>query len=172
MTGPRVLLLGMMGAGKTSVGEALAARTGWAYRDNDSLVAEISGVPTAELLERAGVDALRDAESAALRRAETDPGPLVAGVAGGVVERPDDVELLRSTDALVVYLQAPVEVLVDRVGDGAGRPFLQPDPETALRRLFDGREPLYREVADLVVDTTSGSAEDHAEQVLAATRTA
>jgi shikimate kinase len=172
VSGPRVLLLGMMGAGKTSVGEALAAKTGWAYRDNDSLVAEISGVPTAELLERAGVDALRDAESAALRRAETDPGPLVAGVAGGVVERPDDVELLRSTDALVVYLQAPVEVLVERVGDGAGRPFLQPDPETALRRLFDGREPLYREVADLVVDTTSGSAEDHAEQVLAATRTA
>jgi shikimate kinase len=172
VSGPRVLLLGMMGAGKTSVGEALAARTGWAYRDNDSLVAEISGVPPAELLERAGVDALRDAESAALRRAEADPGPLVAGVAGGVVERPDDVELLRSTNALVVYLQAPVEVLVERVGDGAGRPFLQPDPETALRRLFDGREPLYREVADLVVDTTSGSAEDHAEQVLAATRTA
>ena len=172
MSGTRVLLLGMMGAGKTSVGEALAAKTGWAYRDNDSLVAEISGVPTADLLERDGVDGLRDAESAALRRAETDPGPLVAGVAGGVVERPDDVELLRSTDALVVYLQAPVEVLVERVGDGAGRPFLQPDPETALRRLFDGREPLYREVADLVVDTTSGSAEDHAEQVLAATRTA
>ena len=169
MSGTRVLLLGMMGAGKTSVGRALAARTGWAYRDNDSLVAEIAGVPTAELLDRDGVEAMRDAESAALRRAIDDPGPLVAGVAGGTVERPDDVALLRSTDALVVYLHAPVEVLVARVGDGAGRPFLQPDPETALRRLFDGREPLYREVADLVVDTTTGSAEDHAEQVLAAT---
>jgi len=165
---PRVLLLGMMGSGKTSVGQEIAARTGWTYRDNDSLVGEMAGLPTAELLERDGVEALRDAESAALRRAVDDPGPLVAGVAGGVVERPADLELLRTTDALVVYLQAPVEVLIDRVGDGGGRPFLQPDPATALRRLFEGREPRYREVADLVVDTTTGTPADHAAQVLAA----
>ncbi|HTE72215.1 MAG TPA: shikimate kinase [Actinomycetes bacterium] len=166
--GTRVLLLGMMGAGKTSVGEEIAARTGWAYRDNDSLVGELAGLPTAELLERDGVDALRDTESAALRRAVDDPGPLVAGVAGGVVEREADVELLRRTDALVVYLHAPLDVLVERVGDGGGRPFLQPDPATALRRLFDGREPLYRQVADLVVDTSQGTPADHASQVLAA----
>ena len=163
-----VLLLGMMGSGKTSVGQEIAARTGWPYRDNDSLVAEMAGLPTAELLDRDGVDALRDAESAALRRAVDDPGPLVAGVAGGVVERPDDLELLRSTDCLVVYLHTPVDVLVDRVGDGGGRPFLQPNPEGALRRLYAGREPRYREVADVVVDTTTGSPADHATQVLAA----
>jgi len=167
-SGTRVLLLGMMGSGKTSVGEEIAARTGWAYRDNDSLVGELTGLPTAELLERRGVDALRDAESAALRRAVDDPGPLVAGVAGGVVEREADVELLRRTDALVVYLHTPLDVLVERVGDGGGRPFLQPDPATALRRLFDGREPIYRQVADLVVDTSLGTPADHATQVLAA----
>ena len=99
-SGTRVLLLGMLGSGKTSVGEEIAARTGWAYRDNDSLVAELAGVPTADRLERDGVAALRDAESAALRRAVDDPGPLVAGVAGGVVETDADVELLRRTDAL------------------------------------------------------------------------
>ena len=168
MTGTRILLLGMMGAGKTSVGRELSARTGWPYRDNDSLVAEIAGVDTAALLARDGVEALRDAESAALRRAVDDPGPLVAGVAGGVVERPDDVDLLRRTDALVVYLHTPIDLLVERVGDGGGRPFLQPDPEAALRRLYTGREPLYREVADLVVDTRGGSAADHADKVLAA----
>jgi shikimate kinase len=166
--GTRVLLLGMMGSGKTSVGEEIADRTGWAYRDNDSLVSELAGVPTAQLLERDGVAALRTAESAALRRAVDDPGPLVAGVAGGVVEVPEDLELLRRTDALVVYLHAPLAVLVDRVGDGGGRPFLQPDPATALRRLFEGREPLYREVADLVVDTATGTPADHAAQILAA----
>ena len=167
-SGTRVLLLGMMGSGKTSVGEEIARQTGWSYRDNDSLVGEIAGIPTAQLLERDGVDALREAESAALRRAIDDPGPLVAGVAGGVVEVPEDVELLRRTDALVVYLHAPLDVLVERVGDGGGRPFLQPDPATALRRLFEGREPFYREVADVVVDTTTGSPADHATQVLAA----
>jgi shikimate kinase len=93
---------------------------------------------------------------------------LVAGVAGGVVERPDDLALLRGTDAFVVYLHTPIDLLVERVGDGAGRPFLQPDPEAALRRLFAGREPLYREVADLVVDTSSGTPADHAGAVLAA----
>ena len=137
--GTRVLLLGMMGSGKTSVGEEIARQTGWSYRDNDSLVGEIAGIPTAQLLDR-----------------------------DGVVEVPEDVELLRRTDALVVYLHAPLDVLVERVGDGGGRPFLQPDPATALRRLFEGREPFYREVADVVVDTTTGTPADHAAQVLAA----
>ena len=168
MAGERVLLLGMMGSGKTSVGAALSARTGWPYRDNDATVAEIAGVDTPTLLGRDGVAALRAAESAALRRAVTDPAPLVAGVAGGVVERAEDLELLRDTQAFVVYLHAPLAVLVARVGDGGGRPFLQPDPAAALARLLAGREPRYREVADLVVDTTQGTPEDHAAQVLAA----
>ena len=168
MPGERVLLLGMMGSGKSSVGAALSARTGWPYRDNDAMVAEIAGVDTPTLLARDGVQALRAAESAALRSAVTDPEPLVAGVAGGVVERPEDLAVLREASAFVVYLHAPLAVLVARVGDGEGRPFLQPDPAAALARLYAGREPRYREVADLVVDTTTGTPEDHATQVLAA----
>jgi shikimate kinase len=164
----RVLLTGMMGAGKTSVGRALEARTGWPYRDNDEIVAEVEGMPTDELLERRGLDELRAAESRALARVlETDP-PLIAGVAGGVVESPADREALRSPDAFVVYLHAPIELLVKRVGTGAGRPWLQPDPEKAMRRLFEGREPLYREVADLVIDTQDGDAHQHADQIVAA----
>lgn len=164
----RVLLIGMMGAGKTSVGRALSARTGWSYRDNDEIVAEGEGVPTYELLKRDGGDALRAAESRALSRVlERDP-PLIAGVAGGVIESPEDRQRLASPDAFVVYLRAPIEVLVERVGSGAGRPWLQPDPDTAMRRLFEGREPLYCEVADLVVDAQDGDAEKHADQILAA----
>ena len=168
MTPARVLLIGMMGAGKTSVGRALEERTGWPYRDNDETVAELEGIPTAELLERDGRDALRAAESRALSRVlERDP-PLVAGVAGGVIESPQDRKRLASPDAFVVYLHAPIEVLVDRVGSGEGRPWLQPDPETAMRRLFDGRDPLYREVADLVVESQIGDAGQHADRILEA----
>jgi shikimate kinase len=170
MSRDRVLIVGMMGSGKTSVGRELSARTGWPYRDNDATVAELAGVDTATLLEQSGVEALRDTESRALRRALDDPAPLVAGVAGGVVERPDDLERLRATDALVAYLHTPVDVLVARVGDGGGRPFLQPDPEAALRTLSAGREPLYREVADVVVDTSRGTPADHAQQILAELR--
>ena len=168
MTVEKILLLGMMGAGKTSVGRALTARTGWPYRDNDEAVALLTGLPTRELLERRGKGALRTAESQALRSALAEDPPLVAGVAGGVVETAEDLAALRGTDAFVVYLHTPVDVLVERVGDGAGRPWLQPDPETALRTLFAGREPLYREVADVVVDTSAGDADAHADQVVQA----
>ena len=166
----KVLLMGMMGAGKTSVGNAISARTGWPYRDNDEAVEMITGLPTRELLDRRGPAALRTAESQALASALAEDPPLVAGVAGGVVESAADLGSLRGTDALVVYLHTPLEVLVQRVGDGAGRPWLQPDPATALRTLFEGREPLYRDVADLVVDTSTGDAESHADQVVRALR--
>jgi shikimate kinase len=162
----RVLLMGMMGAGKTTVGREIQARTGWPYRDNDEAVAELAGMPTRELLEQRGRDALRAAESQALQNSLAHDPPFVAGVAGGVVEVEADMAALRSTDAFVVYLHTPIDVLVERVGTGEGRPWLQPDPETSLRRLYDGREPLYREVADLVVDTSTGDASSHADQVL------
>ena len=164
----RVLLVGMMGAGKTSVGRALETRTGWPYVDNDEAVQRLTGLDTASLEEARGVGALRRAEADGLHRALTAEPPLVAGVAGGVVESDADAAALRDADAFVVYLHTPIDVLVARVGDGDGRPFLQPDPEAALRRLYAGREPRYREVADLVVDTTRGDADSHAEQILAA----
>jgi shikimate kinase len=171
MTPPaRVLLIGMMGAGKTSVGRALTKRTGWAYRDNDEIVADVEGIATDELQRQGGRDALRAAESRALTRVLSDEPPLIAGVAGGVIESAADRDRLASPDAFVVYLHAPIEVLVERVGSGDGRPWLQPDPETAMRRLFAGREPLYREVADLVVETQDGDAEKHADQIVEALR--
>ena len=131
----------------------------------------LAGMPTAELLERRGTRraARRRVPGADVRAGR---GPAAGGRGRrrrrGVGRGPSAA--LRGTDAFVVYLHTPVEVLVQRVGDGAGRPFLQPDPESALRRLFAGREPLYREVADLVVDTSSGDAESHADQVVQALR--
>ena len=164
----RILLIGMMGAGKTTVGRALSRRTGWSYRDNDEILAEVEGIATDELLEQRGRDALRAAESHALDRVLSSEPPLIAGIAGGVIESAQDRDRMAGSEAFVVYLHAPIEVLVDRVGTGAGRPWLQPDPESALRGLFDGRDDLYRDVADLVIDTQLGDAEQHADQIVAA----
>ncbi|RZS89581.1 shikimate kinase [Motilibacter rhizosphaerae] len=162
----RVLLMGMMAVGKSTVGGALAAATGWPYVDNDELVLRANGVTTRQVLDTGGRPAIRQAESRALRQALAEPAPLVAGVAAGVVEIEDDIATLRSADALVVWLHAPIEVLVQRVGTGEDRPWLSPDPEAALRRLAEGRDPIYSSLADLSLDTSATSTGECVQRIL------
>ncbi|MDQ1714227.1 MAG: shikimate kinase [Frankiaceae bacterium] len=150
--GPRVLLIGMMGAGKSTVGTALSARTGWPYYDNDELVVRATGKPTPNVLDDSGVAALRAVESLALQQALSLDSPLIGGIAGGVVDETDDRERLRESDAVIVWLRARIETLIERVGDGAGRPWLQPDPAAAMRKLYAGRAPRYAAIASLIVD--------------------
>lgn len=167
----RVLLMGMMGCGKTTVGTALAARTGWDYLDNDELVRRATGKATPEVLRDRGEEAMRDAESAALTEALAIPAPVIAAVAAGIVEKAADRDRLR-TGGYVVYLRARMSTLVERVGSGEGRPWLQPDPAAALARLHRGREELYRQTATLVLDVEEASPENLADVILAGLREA
>jgi shikimate kinase len=161
----RILLVGMMGVGKSTVGRALAEQTGWPYVDNDELLHADTGVYGAELLARDGVQALRDAEAKVLTEIlERDP-PLVAGIAAGVVLRPDDRARLKA-GGFVVWLRARTETLVQRIGGDQERAWLQPDPATALRELAAGRDPLYAEVADLIIDVDERSTADVATEIL------
>lgn len=146
----RVLLIGMMGSGKTTVGHAVADLLGWRYLDNDEQLRRIAGVDTRSLHERDGVRALRRAESAALSVALTEAGPLVAGVAAGVVLDPLDLARLRS-GGFVVWLRAGLATLTSRVAE-TDRPWLGRDPSAVLRDLYAGRADLYRAAAHLVVD--------------------
>jgi len=146
----RVLLVGMMGAGKTTVGHALGALLGWPYFDNDELLLRAVGKDTRRVQEEDGELALRRAESAALDVALTEGGPLVAGVAGGVVLDPLDAQRLRS-GGLVVWLRAELTTLARRVA-GTDRRRLAGDPLHALQQLYAGREGLYESVASLIVD--------------------
>lgn len=164
---PRILLMGMMGCGKTTVGRALSARTGWDYLDNDELVRRATGEATPDILRDRGERALREAESAALTQALAVPAPVIAAVAGGIVEDPADRERLR-TGGYVVWLRARISTLADNVGAGAGRPWLQPDPVAALARLYRGREELYRQAATLIIDVDERSPDEVAEQILTA----
>jgi shikimate kinase len=90
----RVLLIGMMGVGKSTLGAALSGATSWPYVDNDELVARAAGTTTREVFDTGGATALREAESHALRRALDEPAPVVAGVAAGVVDVAEDVATL------------------------------------------------------------------------------
>ena len=163
----RILLIGMMGAGKTTVGHALASLTGWPYLDNDELVQQATGQSTPEILARQNEDTMRRAEAAALENALAAAPPVIASVAAGVVLDPRSRKRMADS-SFVVYLRAPVAVLAERVGTGTGRPWVEKDASQVLERLYQGREPLFREVADLVLDVDGSTPEQLAGAILRA----
>jgi shikimate kinase len=91
----------------------------------------------------------------------------VVSVAGGAVLDADNRARIRD-GGLVVWLRAPVSVLAERVGSGAGRPLLGGDPVAALTRLYQERAPLYRSLADVTVDVDEGTAGEIADRILSA----
>ena len=165
--GHRILLIGMMGAGKTTVGYALASLTGWPYLDNDELVQLATGQSTPEILASQNEEAMRRAEAAALAQALAAAQPIIASVAAGVVLDPESRKRMADS-SFVVYLRAPIAVLAERVGTGAGRPWVEKNASQVLERLYEGREPLFREVADLVLDVDGSTPDELARAILKA----
>jgi shikimate kinase len=147
-----VVLVGMMGAGKTTTGRAVAEALGRPLVDSDQQVEARTGRTVREIFETDGEPAYRALEREALRAALDDPEPAVIAAAGGVVLDPLNRVALQAAGT-VVWLRARPEVLTDRVGNGQDhRPLLADDPAGTLRRLDEQRRPLYEEVADHVVD--------------------
>jgi shikimate kinase len=147
----RVLLVGLMAAGKSTVGKAVAGATGWPYLDNDALLERSTGSTAAQLLAEHGVERLRAAESDVLTLLLAMPAPFVAGVPAGTILDPRDRGRMRE-GAHVVWLQASVPTLVRRVSKQGGRAWLDDDPASVLRGMAAEREPLYAQTAHQVVD--------------------
>jgi shikimate kinase len=163
----RLLLIGMMASGKTTVGRIVAERLGWVYLDSDEQVCERTGRSVREIFEEDGETAFRAEERRALEAAVADTQPRVISVAGGAVLDPANRELLRQSGT-VAWLRADPELLADRVeASGQGhRPLLGDDPRANLERLDAERRPIYEELADVVVDVESHTPEELAERLV------
>ena len=169
-----VVLVGMMGSGKTSVGERLAAQLGLPFVDSDRQVEARTGRTVREIFETNGEAAFRFEERAVLEEAMRAGSPSVIAAAGGSVTEAPVRDLLRSLvdrGGHVVWLRSDPAVLVDRVGVEDHRPLLADDPEGVLERLHHEREGLYRYVADIVVEEQRGDRSLDVDQVVAVVRT-
>lgn len=152
-----IFLVGMMGAGKTTVGRALARRLGLAFVDTDRALVERTGVPVATIFEFEGEPGFRRRESAVLAEIAARPGAVVA-TGGGAILAAENRRVMRE-HGTVVYLRARLESLWERTKRDTTRPLLAtPDPRGTLAALLEQREPLYMEAAHLVVDTGPQSA--------------
>jgi len=147
-----IVLVGLPGAGKTTVGRAAATMLGWPFVDLDAEIERAAGATVAELFARAGEPAFRAAERAATAAVAGRAG-LVVAPGGGWIENPGCVELLRPS-ASIIHLAVGVDEALRRMGVASvARPLLQgPDPRAALEALLARRAPHYAR-ADAVVDT-------------------
>jgi shikimate kinase len=157
----------MMGSGKTTVGRMVAERLGRAFLDSDEAIEARTGRTVREIFAAEGEAAFRRLESDVLAEALARPEPSVIAAAGGTVLAAENRRAMRDHADRVVWLRARPATLAARVASGAHRPLLDEDPEGVLARLDAQREPLYREVADVVIDTADLRPNDVAERVLA-----
>jgi shikimate kinase len=152
---PCVMLVGMPGSGKSTVGRQLGRRLGLPFFDSDHVIEQRLGCSIRSFFEREGEDAFRDIEEAAIAELCQEQGVLATG--GGSVLRPANRQRLREAGP-VVYLRATPEEIFRRIRQDKRRPLLQVDnPQGRLRELFEARDPLYRETAHFIVETTRPS---------------
>lgn len=161
-----IVLLGMMGAGKTTVGRLLAARLGCPYLDNDDAVRGMTGREPAEIRATDGEDELHRLESDALAWALAGDAPVVVGAAGFVAEDPRAPGLLAG-DVHVVWLRARPETLRARIGSGEGRRAEATDLDWLRQRIAE-REDAYRALADAVIDVDDLAPDAVADAILGA----
>ncbi|MEO5669924.1 MAG: shikimate kinase [Ramlibacter sp.] len=148
----RLVLVGLPGSGKSTVGRHLARRLDFSFADSDHVIEQRIGCPIRDFFEREGEAAFRDVEEAVIKDlTEGDTGVLATG--GGAVLRPANRRRLHDAGH-VLYLRSTPEEIFKRLRHDGHRPLLQgADPLGRLRKLYGERDALYRETAHFVIET-------------------
>lgn len=161
---PSVVLIGPMGAGKTTVGRRLASARGMEFADSDQEVEARTGVNIAFIFEKEGEAGFRKRERQAIAEL-TQRSALVLATGGGAILDPENRQCLAAR-GFVVYLHASIEQQLARTERTDTRPLLQGgNRRETLERLFSTRDPLYREIADLVLHTDGRNARTLAREI-------
>ncbi len=164
----KILLIGMPGVGKSSVGLLVARKLQWDFVDIDGKIEQEAGISIAEMFASPsyGEARFRYLEREMIAELMGLPGSLVCATGGGAVESENVRELLRAPEVLAVWLLADLDVLLTRAEESNDRPLLLPDPRRAMETLLDRRMPLYRSIADVTIDTGTVGIEEAADSVI------
>ena len=161
-----IALVGLMGAGKTSIGRRLAQRLGLPFIDADAEIEAAAGMTIEEIFQRHGETAFRDGERRVIARLLDQPTHVLATGGGAFIDRATHALLRART--ITVWLRADLELMLARVGRRGNRPLLKNgDPRAVLEKLIAERYPVYGE-ADLTVDSIDGPPDATLDGVLAA----
>lgn len=164
--GQIIVLVGLMGAGKSCVGRRVAQRLGVPFVDADAEVEEAAGCSIADIFEKYGEEAFRDGERRVIARLLDGPTSVIATGGGAFID--EQTRALIQDKGVSVWLRADLDTLVDRTSGRSHRPLLNAgDPRDVLSNLIDQRYPIYA-TADAVVDTGSDSVNATCARVLAA----
>lgn len=147
-----IVLVGLMGAGKSTVGRRLGQTLGLPFRDADHEIEAAAGMTIPEIFAIHGEDHFRDGERRVIARLLQEHGPMVLATGGGAFMN-EETRARIAEFGISIWLRADLDVLMRRVRKRANRPLLQtPDPEGTMRRLMETRHPVYA-TADLTVDS-------------------
>ena len=147
-----IYLVGLMGAGKTTIGRQLAKSLGLPFYDSDKAIEESTGVDIPTIFEFEGEQGFRDREQKMLQQL-TELKGIVLATGGGAILREENRKLLKE-NGIVIYLQCSIDRIMERTRRDTQRPLLKTaNPKERIEELFTEREPLYLNCADIIVDT-------------------